>query len=246
LSGLRAADARELISGFLAGSPGGGWLPTEQAAGLLSCYQIPMTATLPAADEQQAIRAAADFGGRVVLRAQAAGFAHKGDAGAVKLDLRTPQEVAEGYRELAARFGSSLRGVLVQPMLTGGVEVLIGVAQEPVFGPLVVFGLGGVTSDIRSGNSARLTPLTTADADELIRDLGAAPLLSGHRGTRLVDAGALADMLLRVSRLAEDLPEVAELELNPIDARPDGACAVDARVRVSPAVFRDPFLRRLR
>jgi acyl-CoA synthetase (NDP forming)/RimJ/RimL family protein N-acetyltransferase len=246
LSGLRAADARELISGFLAGSPGGGWLPTEQAAGLLSCYQIPMTATLPAADEQQAIRAAADLGSRVVLKAQAAGFAHKGDAGAVKLDLRTPQEVAEGYRELAARFGSSLRGVLVQPMLTGGVEVLIGVAQEPVFGPLVVFGLGGVTSDIRSANSARLTPLTTADADELIRDLGAAPLLSGHRGSRLVDAGALADMLLRVSRLAEDLPEVAELELNPIDARPDGACAVDARVRVSPAVFRDPFLRRLR
>jgi acyl-CoA synthetase (NDP forming) len=246
LSGLRAADARELISGFLAGSPGGGWLPTEQAAGLLSCYQIPMTATLPAADERQAIRAAADLGGRVVLKAQAAGLVPKSDAGAVKLDLRTPQEVAEGYRELAARFGSSLRGVLVQPMLTGGVEVLIGVAQEPVFGPLVVFGLGGVTSDIRSANSARLTPLTTADADELIRDLGAAPLLSGHRGSRLVDAGALADMLLRVSRLAEDLPEVAELELNPIDARPDGACAVDARVRVSPAVFRDPFLRRLR
>jgi acyl-CoA synthetase (NDP forming) len=109
-----------------------------------------------------------------------------------------------------------------------------------------VFGLGGVTSDIRGANSARLTPLTTADADELIRDLGAAPLLSGHRGTRLVEAGALADMLLRVSRLAEDLPEVAELELNPIDARPDGACAVDARVRVSPAEFRDPFLRRLR
>jgi acyl-CoA synthetase (NDP forming) len=131
-------------------------------------------------------------------------------------------------------------------MLTGGVEVLIGVAQEPVFGPLVVFGLGGAATDIRSANSARLTPLTTADADELIRDLRAAPLLSGHRGTRPVDAGALADMLLRVSRLAEDLPEVAELELNPVVASPDGACAVDAHVRVSPAEFRDPFLRRLR
>jgi acyl-CoA synthetase (NDP forming) len=200
-----------------------------------------MAATLPAADEHQAIRAAADLGGRVMLKAQPVGLAPKGDAGAVRLDLRTPQEVAEGYRELAARFGSSLRGVLVQPMLTGGVEVLIGVAQEPVFGPIVMFGPG-----IRGATSARLTPLTTADADVLIRDLPAAPLLSGYRGTRPVDAGALADMLLRVSRLAEDLPEVAELELNPIVARPDGACAMDARVRVSPAELRDPFLRRLR
>jgi acyl-CoA synthetase (NDP forming) len=171
---------------------------------------------------------------------------HKSDAGAVKLDLRTEQDVAEGYRQLAAEFGSRLSRVLVQPMLTGGVEILIGVVQEPVFGPLVVFGLGGVATDILGDYAARLTPLTEADADELIRELHAAPLLFGHGGTQPVDTAALADVLLRVSQLADDLPEVAELDLNPIVASPDEACAVDVRVRVVPAEARDPFLRRLR
>jgi acyl-CoA synthetase (NDP forming) len=246
LSGLRVAAARELIAGFLAGSPAGGWLPAGQAAELLSCYQIPLAATLPVAGEQQAVQAAAELGGRVVLKAEVAGLVHKSDAGAVKLDLRAPQDVAEGYRDLAAAFGSGLRRVLVQPMLTGGVEVLIGVVQEPVFGPLVVFGLGGVATDILGDYAARLTPLTLADADDLIRELRAAPLLFGHRGARPADTGALADVLLRVSRLADDLPEVAELDLNPVIASPDGACAVDVRVRLSAAERSDPFLRQLR
>jgi acyl-CoA synthetase (NDP forming) len=131
-------------------------------------------------------------------------------------------------------------------MLTGGVEVLIGVVQEPVFGPLVVFGLGGVATDVLGDRAARLTPLTDADADELLHAVRAAPLLFGHRGAPPADTAALADALLRVSRLADDLPEIAELDLNPVLAAPDGICAVDVRVRISPAQPRDPFLRRLR
>ena len=246
LSGLRTPDARQLLAGFLAGCPAGGWLPAATAAELLSCYQVPLIVTLPAASEQAATRAAAQLGGRVVLKAEAGGVVRKSDVGAVKLDLRTPQEVAGAYRALAADFGSSLTGVLVQPMLAGGVEVMIGVVQEPVFGPLVVFGLGGAATEVPGDHAARLAPLTGADADELIHAAHAAPLLSGHRGTPPVDTAALADALLRVSRLADDLPEVAELDLSPVVAGPDGVCAVDVRVRVSPAEPTDRFLRRLR
>ena len=179
LSGLHAPDARKLLAGFLAGCPAGGWLPAATAAELLSCYQIPLVVTLPAA-------------------------------------------------------------------LAGGVELVIGVVVEPVFGPLVVLGPGGAATEVPGGHAARLAPLTDADADELIHAVHAAPLLSGHPGARPVDTAALAEVLLRVSRLADDLPEVAELDLSPVVAGSDGVCAVDVRVRVSPAEPTDPFLRRLR
>jgi acyl-CoA synthetase (NDP forming)/GNAT superfamily N-acetyltransferase len=246
LPGLRLADARKLLADFLARQPAGGWLPPEQAAELLACYQIPLVASRPARSEQEAARAAAELGGRVALRAEADGPVHKSHAGAVKLDLRTPGEVTDAYHALEADLGASLKRVLVRPMIADGVEVVIGVVQEPVFGPLVVFGLGGVATDVLGDHAARLTPLTDTDADELIHAVHAAPLLFGHRGTPPADVGALTDTLLRIARLADDLPEVAELDLNPVIARPDGVHAVDVRVRVSPAESRDPFLRQLR
>ena len=242
LEGLRTADARTLVTGFLAGSPDGGWLPQAGAADLLCCYGIPLVATMTAATEQEATEAAAHFGGRVVLTAEAEGLVRRTDAGGVKADLRTTREVAEGYRTLAASFGPRLRRVLVQPMPEGGVEVMIGVAQEPVFGPLVVFGPGGAATEVAGDHATRLTPLTDADAEEMIR---AVPLMADDRGTPPVDTAALADALLRVSRLADDLPEVSELELNPVIALQDSVWCVDAQVRISPAEPRDPFLRRL-
>ncbi len=246
LSGLRTADARALITAFLAGHPGGGWLPPAAVTDLLGCYQISLVPSRHARCEEQAVQAAAGLGGPVVLKAEAEGLIHKTEAGAVKLGLHGEQEVRAAFRELAATFGTDLTGVLVQPMLTGGAEVLIGVVQEPVFGPLVVFGLGGVATEVLGDHAARLTPLTDTDADDLIHGVHAAPLLFGHRGTPPVDTAALTDMLLRVSRLADDLHEVAELDLNPVIATQDGACAVDARIRICPAQPRDPFLRRLR
>ncbi|HEY6274720.1 MAG TPA: acetate--CoA ligase family protein, partial [Streptosporangiaceae bacterium] len=246
LGGLRTVDARAQIGRFLASRPGGGWLPPAAVSGLLGCYQIPLADTRPARDEQAAVAAAADLGGPVVLKADVPGLVHKTEAGAVRLDLHGEQEVRAAYRELAAEFGPDLRLVLVQPMLTGGVEVLIGVVQEPVFGPLVVFGLGGVATEVLGDHTAKLTPLTDIDADDLIHGVHAAPLLLGHRGRPPVDTTALRDVLLRVSRLADDLHEVAELDLNPVITTSAGAHAVDARIRVSPAQPRDPFLRRLR
>jgi acyl-CoA synthetase (NDP forming) len=193
-----------------------------------------------------AVVAAAELGGNVVLKADVAGLVHKTDAGAVKLNLRTREEVAGAYLELAGGFGADLRRVLVQPMLSGGVETILGVVQEPVFGPLVVFGLGGVATDVLGDRAARLAPLTDFDAGQMISEVRAAPLLFGHRGSSAVDTAALADLLLRVSRLADDLPEVAELDLNPVIARLDGAHVVDVRLRLAPTAPRDPFLRQLR
>jgi acyl-CoA synthetase (NDP forming) len=154
--------------------------------------------------------------------------------------------VRRAYQAMTERFTDRLDGVLVQRMAPEGVEVLCGITQEPVFGPLVVFGLGGVATDVLGDTSARLTPMTDLDADELIRSVRSAPLLLGHRGRPPVDIAGLRDTLLRLSRLAEDHPDIAELDLNPIIARPDGVVAVDARVRVIPQLHWDPYLRRMR
>jgi len=196
--------------------------------------------------EEAAVSAAARLGGPVVLKADVPGLVHKSEAGAVQLELHGAEEVRAGYRALEERFGAGLAAVIIQPMIAGGTEVTVGVTQEPVFGPLIVFGLGGVATDVLGDRSARLTPLTDTDAAALIRSIRAAPLLLGHRGTVAADVPALQGILMRLSRLADDLPQVAELELDPVIARPDGAHVVDARVRVLSAEPADPYLRRLR
>jgi len=126
-------------------------------------------------------------------------------------------------------------------MITGGIETIVGVVQEPVFGPVVVFGLGGIATGVLADRAARLAPLTDADADDLIRSIHAARDLLEHEA----GLAALRDVLLRVSRLADDLPQVADLDLNPVIVRPDGAVAVDARIRVTSYRLADPFLRQL-
>jgi acyl-CoA synthetase (NDP forming)/RimJ/RimL family protein N-acetyltransferase len=246
LADVDATRARALISAFLTANPDGGWLAAADGASLLASYRIPMVATRTGASLDEVLKAATDLGGHVVLKAEVASLVHKTDAGAVKLDLRTSAEIADAYTELDAAFGPRLRRVLVQPMLVGGVETIVGVVHEPVFGPLVVFGLGGVATEVLGDHTARLAPMTDADAAEMLSGVRAAPLLLGHRGSPAVDMQALADLLLRVSRLADDLSEVAELDLNPVIARADGAYIVDVRVRIAPTAPSDPFLRQLR
>jgi acyl-CoA synthetase (NDP forming)/GNAT superfamily N-acetyltransferase len=242
---LRAADARSVIRSFLTRMPGGGWLSAGEADHLLRCYGIPMVDFLRADDADAAVAAAAGFGGHVVIKADVPGLLHKTAAGAVELDLHGADEVRAAMRRLQDRFAGRLSGALVEPIITGGVETIVGVVQEPVFGPVVVFGLGGVATEVLGDRVARLAPLTTADADDLIHSIRAAPALLGHGGQPPADIGALRDTLLRVSRLADDLPQVAELDLNPVIARPDGVIAVDARIRVTSHRLADPFLRQL-
>jgi len=203
-------------------------------------------ATVAARTEDDAVAAADAAGYPVVIKADVPGLVHKTDAGAVLLDLRTEDSVRAAYRRLADQFGGQLTGVLVQPMITGGTEVIIGVQDDQMFGPLVVFGLGGVATEVLADHAARLAPVTEADADTLINSIRSAPLLHGHRGSPAADLAALRDMLMRVSRLADDLPEVTELDLNPVIAGPDRVVAVDARIKVEAQTPQDPFLRRLR
>jgi acyl-CoA synthetase (NDP forming)/GNAT superfamily N-acetyltransferase len=225
LADVDAVGARAVTAAFLTCNPEGGWLSAPDATALLGCYGIRMVHTEVVTDPAAAVAAAGRLGSRVVLKAEAAGVLHKSAAGAVRLDLRTAGEVADAYASLAATFGDRLQRVLVQPMLAGGTETIVGVVQEPVFGPLVVFGLGGVATDVLADRSARLAPLTDVDA---------AAMISGVRAGALLVGGA---------RPAVD---VAGLDLNPVVARPDGAFPVDVRVRVVPVVPRDPFLRQLR
>ena len=159
--------------------------------------------------------------------------------------LHGADEVRRGFRLLTEVFGDRLAGVIVQPVVTGGVEVMISMLHEQVAGPLVLFGVGGAAGDALADRAARLAPLTDADADDLIRSVRAAPRLLGRRGVPAADLAALRDMLLRVSRMADDLPQIAELELSPVIARPDGVQAVDGRIRIQAAEPADAHLRRL-
>ena len=152
----------------------------------------------------------------------------------------------QAYRGLAARFGTLMTGVLVQPMARRGIELVAGAVQDPVFGPLVLFGLGGTAAEVLADQAARLAPLTDVDVHGLVCAPRCAPLLSARRAGGPVDVAGLEELLLRLSRLACDLPQLAELELNPVVARPDGVLALDARVRLLPRRPHDPYLRRLR
>jgi acyl-CoA synthetase (NDP forming)/GNAT superfamily N-acetyltransferase len=231
---ISTEEPHTLVRGFLRATPGGGWMPPDRTAELLRCYGVPLVELTGADNEDEAVEAFRAAAGPVVLKADVPGLIHKAEAGGVELDLRTEAEVRAAYRRLTERFGRRQRQILVQPMIAGGTEVIIGVTDDHVFGPLVVFGLGGAATEVRADHSARLTPLTDTDADQLIGSIRSAPL------------GALRDLLLRVSRLADDLPEVTELDLNPVIARPDGVFVVDARIKVTPYRAQDPFLRKLR
>ncbi len=244
---IRTEDAHALVREFLGPDGHRGWLPPEVTAALLRCYGLPLAALVPVHSEDDAVGAFAAGGGvPVVLKADVPGLVHKTEAGGVELDLRTEADVRAAYQRLTERFGGKLHAVLVQPMIGDGTEVIVGVADDHLFGPLVVFGLGGVATEVLADHAARLTPLTDTDADTLIRSIKAAPLLLGYRGSPPADLGALRGLLLRVSRLADDLPEITDLDLNPVIARPDGVFVVDARVKVAPYTPQDPFLRRLR
>jgi acyl-CoA synthetase (NDP forming) len=245
LEGLHQDRARDLVASFLAGTPGGGWLPLEQTVELLRCYGVPLADGIAASTEDAAAAAAARFGGSVAVKADVPGLVRRSHAGAVLLDLHDADDVRRGFRSLRETFGDRLAGVIVQPMITDGVKVRINVLEEQVFGPLVLFGLAGATADVLADRAARLAPLTDSDADDLIRSVRAAPLLLGRPGAPAADFASLRDVLLRVSRMADDLPQIAELELSPVVARPDGALAVDGRVRVQPAEPADAYLRQL-
>ncbi|MFJ6939704.1 GNAT family N-acetyltransferase [Streptomyces sp. NPDC101132] len=247
--GIDTGRAQDLVAGYLADHAEGGWSDPETCAGLLDCYGIPQTPSAWAVNGPEAVTAARGLrgsGGGVVLKAYWPGLVHKTEEHAVRLSLEGDAEVAAAYRDMAERFRGKLAGVLVQPMARSGVELFAGVVQDAVFGPLVMFGLGGTATEVLADHAARLAPLTCQDVHDLLQAPRCAPLLAGHRGAEPVDLESLGQLLARLSRLAGDLPQLAEADLNPVIARPDGIDVVDVRMRLVPSRPYDPYLRRLR
>jgi acetyl coenzyme A synthetase (ADP forming)-like protein len=236
LEGLRRDEAAALVAAALA--RGGGWLGPTEVQRLLACYGVALaeqgTGTTPA----EAGALAAALGGAVALKAVAPGLLHKTEAGAVRLGLEGAAAVQQAAGEMADRLataGSPPTGFLVQRMVPPGAEMIVGVVHDPQFGPVIACGAGGVMVELLRDVSVRLAPLTTADAAEMVRELKSYPLLTGFRGGAPRDVAALEDALLRVGALAEDLPQIAELDCNPLLVLDEGAVVVDARVRVAPA-----------
>lgn len=236
--------AREIAAAFLDEHPEGGWLPSHLVLRLLRHYGIEAAPWRWAASAEEAAEAAAELGTRVVLKGEVRGVVHKSQAGALALDLPDAEAARHAYRRLQERFGERLRGALVQSMAAPGLELMFGVNSDPVFGPVVVYGLGGVHTDALDVREVRLTPLTDTDAAQLI---GSLPVTAGgEEQDRRVDTGRLEEIALSLSQLATELPEVAELDLNPVIVDGRESTVVDARIRVRQAARTDPYLRRLR
>lgn len=246
LSGIHSQDAARIASLYLDAHPDGGWLPPDRAADLLACYGIKCGRLVIARDEQTAVMTAAVWDGPVAMKAYWPELVHKSDVGGVLLGLDGEHAVRGGWRTLNERFGDKLLGVVVQEMAPEGVELLAGVDSDEVFGPLVAFGVGGTETDLFADKGFRLAPLTDADAADLVHSSRAAKLLAGFRGRPGGDTEAVQDVLSRLARLAAEQLTVAEAEINPLIATPDGAVAADFRIRLEPRAFQDPYLRRLR
>jgi acetyl coenzyme A synthetase (ADP forming)-like protein len=221
--GVDPAAARRVVDAALATS-GDVWLEATAVRELLTAYGIPLVPERLVATAEEAVAAARELGFPVVVKTAAAGV-HKTESGGVALDLDGDDDV----RTAAERIGGPL---LVQPMIGGGVELLAGVFQDPVFGPLVAFGPGGTLAELIGGAEFRIAPLTDVDAEELVDAGKAGRLVRGFRGAPPADAPALVDLVQRLSQLTQDVPELAELDLNPVLALPVGCIAVDARVRL--------------
>jgi acyl-CoA synthetase (NDP forming) len=242
----RTDGARARAAADRAVAAGGGWQPYAVTAEIMRAYGIPLLASTAVTDEESAVVAARVAGYPVVVKSADPALVHKTEVGAVRVGMTDEAQVRAAYRAVTAA-GDPARGALVQKMVRGGVELVAGVVHDPLFGSLVMAGLGGVHTDLFGDRALRLVPMTDLDASRMWRSLRAAPLLTGFRGEAPVDTGAVEDLLLRIGRLAEELPEVAELDLNPILAGPDGVVAVDAKLRLhAVGTEPDPALRGLR
>ncbi|MFI1711153.1 bifunctional acetate--CoA ligase family protein/GNAT family N-acetyltransferase [Streptomyces griseoruber] len=249
LDHIEPERARTLVEDYLAREPDGGWLDPRTCADLLACYGIPQIPWAWAESEDEAVLAAdrlRGFDGRVVMKAHWPGLLHKSQERAVHLDLRGDAQVRAAFRDLETRFCGLMTGVVLQPLAARGTELLAGVVQDEVFGPLVLFGLGGTATEVLADHAARLAPLTDRDVHELITSPRCSPLLLGANGNTPVDLGELEQLLLRLSRMAADLPQLAEADFNPVLATPGGVTVLDARTRLAPRRPQDPYLRRLR
>lgn len=219
-------------------SRGGGWLTPEETRGVLDAFGLRLTPTVFTRSADEAAKAAGEMGFPVVAKLVATGLVHKTEVGGVRTGLGDEAALRaafEALRDIARRHALAFEGVVVQPMSRAGVEVMVGLARDPSFGPLVGFGLGGIDVEVLGDVRFALTPLTERDAADLIQRSRAHALLTGHRGRPIADVAALEELLLRLSVLAESVTAITEIDLNPVMVMPkgQGCVLVDARVKIA-------------
>jgi acyl-CoA synthetase (NDP forming) len=212
---------------------GGGWLTAVEANALLAAVGISVPRSELAESIDDAVKAAVRLGLPVALKGSGRELLHKTEHHAVRLNLQTASEVRKAAEELTRNLGDKLEGLLVQRMVTGGAEMLIGAINDPTFGHVVVCGSGGVLVDLLADSSCRLFPVTNTDAGEMVDGLKGVRLLRGFRGHAPVDEEAFREAVLRISALVGIGPEIQELDVNPLMVLPGGVSAVDVRVRVA-------------
>jgi acetate---CoA ligase (ADP-forming) subunit beta len=211
-----------------------------EAKQILRDAGIPATAATLATSREQAQQQAEAMGYPVVLKVVSPDIAHKSDVGGVKLGLTDANAVAAAFDEIMANAkkaepNARINGVSVQEMAKQGTEVIVGMTTDPQFGPVMMFGLGGIMVEVLKDVAFRLVPLTNKDAAQMIGEIKGKPILDGVRGGPAADMAALQSTMVKVSELVQKHPEIRELDLNPVFAYPDGALAVDARIVVSEA-----------
>jgi acetate---CoA ligase (ADP-forming) len=239
-SDINREEANKIITTALKNKTNGPkWLSSEQISGLLKCYGIRFAETKFARTAAEAAAIAGKIGYPVVLKLASSTITHKTDVGGVCLNLKSENEVIDAFKSIKDKLteigkGNQMDGVTVQKMVIDGIETIIGVSNDPSFGPLIMFGMGGVNAEVLNDIAFRLNPLTELDAEELIGSVKVSKLLGGFRGNPPGDTVGLKDLLLRLSVMVDENPQIAELDFNPVKVLPagDGYWVVDARIAV--------------
>ncbi len=202
---------------------------------LLKKAGIPVIETKLARSKKEAISISKEMGFPVVLKISSPDVVHKSDSGGVKLGLTNATQVGKAYSGIISSVKqvspqAQIQGVSVQLMASPGVEVIVGMSKDPQFGPVLMFGLGGVFVEVLKDVSFRIVPVTERDAREMIKEIKGYPILEGYRGQKPASIPALEKLIIKVSQFVEKNPQIKELDLNPVFAYPDKAVAVDARI----------------
>jgi len=210
-------------------------LSEVEAKDILRSAGIPVVPTVLARTRREAVSVAKSIGFPVVLKVASSQVIHKTDVGGVKLDVRNASQVEAAFKEIMSSVRSEMPevridGVSVQQMARPGTEVIIGMSKDPQFGPVMMFGLGGILVELLKDVSFRIVPLTKRDASEMVREVKGYPLLQGYRGREGVNINLLEDLIVKVAAFVDKTPDIKELDLNPVIAYKDGAVVVDARV----------------
>jgi acyl-CoA synthetase (NDP forming) len=210
-------------------------LTEVESKDLLKKAGIPVVEAKLARSKKEAIAIGREMGFPVVLKISSTDVVHKSDSGGVKLGLTNASQVGKAYSQIISSVKqvypeARIDGVSVQTMAPPGVEVIVGMSKDAQFGPVLMFGLGGILVEVLKDVSFRIVPVTERDAREMIKEIKGYPVLQGYRGQKPASIPALEQLIVNVSRFVEENPQIKELDLNPIFAYPDKAVAVDARI----------------